>query len=202
MNERTVALSAIFQAGELVRQAASHGTWSGYAASALLRSLLRLESESLRDIYGDLDRVKLGAQVLTSVLQGDRQYMDSLQYAIAILKVERRFHRAAAMQEKIGRELQRIAARERDAEAHEVEDLQAAEIAELYSQTISTLSPRIIVHGRPRHLQEERTVNWIRTLLFAGLRSAFLWEQLGGNRWRLMFGRRRILEEAEEFLAG
>jgi len=58
------------------------------------------------------------------------------------------------------------------------------------------------VHGKPQFLQSERTVSWIRTLLFAGLRSAHLWEQLGGSRWRLMFGRQQILQEAEQLLTG
>ena len=34
MNQQTLALAGVFQASELVRQAANHGTWSGYAANA------------------------------------------------------------------------------------------------------------------------------------------------------------------------
>jgi high frequency lysogenization protein len=204
MNHRTLALAGVFQAAELVRQAATHGTWSGYAASAMLRSLLTLEPDSIRGVYGELDRMRLGVEVLKSVLMGEKQYIDSLQYAIGILKVERRFRRARSLQAEVGEELERIAnlkpAGEAD-EAHELEEQQAARIAELYSRTISTLAPRIVVHGRPQYLQAERTVNWIRTLLFAGLRSAYLWEQLGGNRWRLMFGRRQLLHETDELLS-
>ncbi len=202
MNQRTLALAGVFQAAELVRQAATHGTWSGYAASTMLRSLLALESESIKEVYGDLDHMKLGIEVLVSVLQGDKRYLDSLQYAIALLKVERRFRKEKAMQSTIGDELGRIAMQQGEEESHAQQDRQAAEIAELYSRTISQLTPRIIVHGHPQYLQAERTVSWIRTLLFAGLRSAYLWEQLGGNRWRLMFGRRQMLAEAEQLLSG
>ena len=85
-------------------------------------------------------------------------------------------------------------------EIHEIKDLQAKEIAALYTQTISTLSPRIVVNGRPQHLQVDRTVHWIRTLLFASLRSAVLWRQLGGGRFSLMFGRKKMLEEAQTLL--
>jgi len=52
VKERTLALAGVFQATELVRQAASHGTWSGYAASYCLGSLFALESESVQEIYG------------------------------------------------------------------------------------------------------------------------------------------------------
>ena len=81
-------------------------------------------------------------------------------------------------------------------------DKQAESVAELYSQTVSLLTPRIVVHGRPQYLQADRTVNWIRTLLFSALRSAVLWDQLGGGRWSLMFGRQKMLKEAEELLPG
>ena len=49
MKDRTLALAGLFQATELVRQAASHGTWSGYAATACLNSLFRLQADSLDD---------------------------------------------------------------------------------------------------------------------------------------------------------
>jgi len=87
-------------------------------------------------------------------------------------------------------------------EEHERHDLQAERIAGLYSKTISTISPRIVVNGRPQHLQVQRTVNWIRALLFSGLRSAVLWRQLGGGRFSLMFGRKKMLEQAQTLLPG
>jgi len=83
---------------------------------------------------------------------------------------------------------------------HEREDLQAHGISGLYSDTISKLSPRIVVNGKPQYLKNERTVDWVRTLLMAGLRSATLWNQLGGGRFELMFGRKKIIREAESLL--
>ena len=81
MKERTIALAGIFQATELVRQAANHGTWSGYAADTCLKSLLAIEADSLDDIYCSAEHLRLGAETLVSVLQGDRRYMESLGYA-------------------------------------------------------------------------------------------------------------------------
>ena len=56
MKDRTMALAGIFQAAELVRQAANHGTWSGYAADTCLDSLLAIEADSVDEIYGGTDR--------------------------------------------------------------------------------------------------------------------------------------------------
>ena len=61
-------------------------------------------------------------------------------------------------------------------------------------------APRIVINGKPQYLKNERTVDWVRTLLLAGLRSAMLWQQMGGGRFELMFGRKKIMREAESLL--
>lgn len=207
MKERTMALAGIFQATELVRQAANHGTWSGYAADTCLDSLLAIEADTVDEIYGDPSRLRLGAQTLVSILQGDRRHMESLGYAVSIMQVENNFRKKHQMQSHIGAQLIELAGKqttgdEQVLEEHELKDLQAEKIAALYSETISTLSPRIVVNGRPQHLQVDRSVNWIRTLLFSGLRSAVLWRQMGGGRFSLMFGRKKMLEQVQTLLPG
>jgi len=202
MKERIMALAGIFQATELVRQAANHGTWSGYAADTCLESLLAIEADSVEDIFGSADRLRLGAETLISILQGDRRYMESLGYAVSIMQLENNFRKKPQMQALIGTELLSIVDIDDGAEIHEIKDLQAQKIATLYTQTMSTISPRIVINGRPQHLQIDRTVNWIRTLLFAGLRSSVLWRQMGGGRFSLMFGRKKMLEQVETLLPG
>jgi high frequency lysogenization protein len=202
MKERTMALAGIFQATELVRQAANHGTWSGYAADTCLDSLLAIEADTVEEIYGNASNLRLGAETLVSVLQGDRRHMESLGYAVSIMQLENNFRKKTDMQARIGKELQSINSLDGDLELHDLKDLQARDIAKLYTNTISTLSPRIVINGRPQFLQVDRTVNWIRTLLFSGLRSAVLWRQMGGGRFSLMFGRKKMLEQAQTLLPG
>jgi len=202
MKQRTLALAGVFQATELVRQAATHGTWSGYAASTCLESLFAVESDSPQDVYGGTDQVRLGLETLLTILQGENQQLDSLRYAIGLLQIERKFRRKSAVQNQVGEALIDLSRQYDDLELHEKQDLQAKAFADLYSNTISQISPRIVVNGRPQYLQKERTVSWIRTLLFSGLRSAVLWHQLGGGRFSLMFGRKQILSDAESLLRG
>ena len=202
MKERTLALAGVFQATELVRQAASHGTWSGYAASSCLNSLFTLEGETMQEIYGGREHVRLGAETMLCVLQGESRYTEALRYAVALLQVERKFQRAGRLQDRVGNRLQEISTTGETLDQHDREDLQAHEISELYGETISTLSPRIVVNGKPQYLKNERTVDWVRTLLMAGLRSAVLWRQMGGGRFELMFGRKKIIREAESLLLG
>jgi len=201
VNGQALALAGVFQATELVRQAANHGTWSGYAATTCLESLFRLEADSPEAVYGGRDRLRLGLETMVGTLGSDPR-PDVLQQVAGLIQLQGKFLRDARMQREVGDSLDRIAAEGTGLEQHEREDLQASGIAELYCRTISTLTPRIIVQGRPQYLQNERTVNWIRTLLFAGLRSAVLWRQLGGGRWSLLTGRKKLLHEASQLLAG
>jgi high frequency lysogenization protein len=202
MKERTLALAGIFQATELVRQAANHGTWSGYAASSSLQSLFKLEAATTAEIYGGVTKVRLGVETMMGVLQGDNRYTESLRYTVGLLQIEKKFRRAGSIQEQVGNRLKEIALIGPELEQHEREDLQAHDISSLYSDTISHMSPRIVVNGKPQYLKNERTVDWVRTLLLAGLRSAILWSQMGGGRFELMFGRKKIMREAESLLMG
>ncbi|MFC1688515.1 high frequency lysogenization protein HflD [Pseudomonadota bacterium] len=200
MKERTLALAGVFQATELVRQAANHGTWSGYAATSCLHSLFQLEAESTTEIYGGIARMKLGVETMLAVLQGDNRYTESLRYTVGLLQIEKKFRKNRKYQHIVGNRLGEISAEGVEMEQHEREDLQAHEISGLYTDTVSKLTPRIVVSGRPQYLKNERTVDWVRTLLMAGLRSATLWNQLGGGRFELMFGRKKIIREAELLL--
>ena len=185
----------------MIERTANQGA-APYAADTCLDSLLAIDADTVDEIYGSVNGLRLGAETLVSILQGERRYMESLGYAVSIMQVENNFRRKSSMQADIGLELQSITTIDDGLELHEVKDLQAEKIAELYTRTISTLSPRIIVNGRPQFLQVERTVSWIRTLLFAGLRSAVLWRQMGGGRFSLMFGRKKMLEQAQTLLPG
>ncbi len=109
MKERIMALSGLFQATELVRQAANHGTWSGYSADTCLESLLAIEADSVEEIYGSANNLRLGAETLISVFQGDRRYMESLSYAVSIMQLETNFRKKKEMQAHIGAELLPIA---------------------------------------------------------------------------------------------
>ncbi|NNE06877.1 MAG: high frequency lysogenization protein HflD [Xanthomonadales bacterium] len=202
MKDRTMALSGLFQATELVRQAATHGTWSGYAATTCLSSLLKVEAESVTDIFGSRDRLQVGTETLVSVLEGEARHIESLRYAVGLLQIERKFRRQGKLQHQVGEQLEQIATDYDHGETEASSEQAAERVAALYAESISPIKPRIVVNGKPQYLQLERNVNWIRTLLFAGLRSAVLWNQLGGSRWNLMFGRKQMLKDARDLLRG
>jgi high frequency lysogenization protein len=54
--------------------------------------------------------------------------------------------------------------------------------------------------GDYQHLQQPRIANQIRTLLFAAVRSAVLWRQLGGSRLKVFLKRRQLQNTAAYWL--
>jgi high frequency lysogenization protein len=138
---------------------------------------------------------------MLSVLGGENEHVDALRYSVAVLQVQRKFKKNKSLQNEVATGLDEISRQGEVDARHEREDAQAGAIAELYSRTISTLSPRIIVNGKPEYLKHDRVIHWVRALLLAAIRSAVLWDQLGGGRFDLMFGRRRIIDDARSLLA-
>jgi high frequency lysogenization protein len=52
-----------------------------------------------------------------------------------------------------------------------------------------------MVNGDPDYLAKPEIANKIRALLLAGIRSAILWKQCGGSRWKFLFYRKKIQKE-------
>ena len=74
-------------------------------------------------------------------------------------------------------------------------------MAGIYVDVISPLGPRIQVTGSPQVLQNSQVQSKVRAALLAGIRSAVLWQQVGGGRLQLMFSRQRLLSEAKTILS-
>jgi high frequency lysogenization protein len=70
-------------------------------------------------------------------------------------------------------------------------------ISGIYQDTISSFKFRIKVTGSVQQLQNADNADLIRALLLAGIRSAWLWRQLGGRRWKLIWQRRKVQATAQ-----
>jgi high frequency lysogenization protein len=187
---RTIALAGLFQAATLVRQTGVGKVRDEAATRASLASILRTDADSVADVYGGISALRTGLETLAAQLgnEGRQRDMELTGYAITLLHLERKLARDAAMLDRLGGGIRELAARMPDTDP--LDPGLVASLADLYSQTISTLTPRILVHGDASLLSGTGTRNMIRALLLAGIRAAVLWRQCGGNRLRLLFGRR------------
>jgi len=202
MKDATLAFAGMLQASELVRQTATSGTCSGQAAQASIASIFARDPESTEAVYGGVSGVRMGLRVLTELFsaRSDHESLQSLNYALGLAKLGKRVRRDGKRLGAIGEELDLVEKAWRDA-GETVDDSVTSQLADVYQRHVSTAGFRISVNGRPEYLKQDDKVAFVRALLLAGLRSAFLWQQVGGRQWRLVFERRKMLEQARTLLA-
>jgi len=206
--DRTLALAGVFQAARLTQQLAREGRMDVTAFNTSVQSLMTIDAPGTEAVYGGNHGLKLGLGLLRDKLEGKTGQGDVeiAKYVIAMIHLEGKLRRNMDMQEAIRRGIE--AAREQvkffgTADHGEgVHPRLVEKLAEIYTQTISTLTPRIMVNGEHGHLGNPVIAAKVRATLFAGIRSAFLWHQLGGNRWQLLFSRKKIANEARKILRG
>src|SRR5699024_4545613 len=81
-----------------------------------------------------------------------------------------------------------------------VDDSVTSQLADVYQRHVSTMGFRLSISGQPEYLKQTDKVAFVRAMLLAGLRSSILWHQVGGRQWRLIFQRRKRLEQARSLL--
>jgi high frequency lysogenization protein len=199
--DRVLALAGVFQAAHLVREVAWQGAAEAGAVTATLASLFRFDASDTLSVYGALADIALGLKSLIAHLTGQAPPEDLpvMRYALGMLHLERRADARPRLWQDLHDGL-RAAERQRDAFGLEHENTIAA-LAGLYQDLIGPTGPRIMVEGETTHLRDTRKAALIRALLLAGIRSAVLWRQLGASRWSLLFGRRRMIADAQSWLA-
>lgn len=199
--DQVLALASVFQAATLVQEVARTGTADAEALETSLYSVLQLDAENTALVFGRWEGLKRGLQVLCQQMQRRMQPLDReiMHYVVSLLSLERKLLKRAELVDLIQKGIQSAVAQA--AFFSPTHENVIAKLADLYSQTLSTLRPRILVKGEPRHLQNRENVNKIRALLLAGVRGAVLWRQLGGSRRRLLVWRvRPFFRTAERLL--
>ncbi len=199
----TLALAGVLQSAKLVYQLAKIGNHDQSALRDSSVSLIRLDAKTTEEVYGSARGVELGLKTIVKVFANkpDVSTRDVYQYAVSVHQLGIKLAKLKKTSDIIHGELVEIQEKclnpEYDDEDYP-EFLEA--LANLYSRTISYLTPRIIVQGSSGMLQEPETVNQVRCALFSGIRSAYLWHQLGGRRWQLLFNRKGYVSNAEAIL--
>lgn len=199
ITNQTIALAGIAQACSLVQQLATTGSADSAAIETSIGSLLKLDAPSVVDVYGDLNGIAYGLRQLDQHLGGKvLTNPDQARYAAQLVYLQKQLAKRSDMIQNIQTGIGKAQAQaEHFGMLHENV---LANLADLYHSTISTLQPRIMVVGDQQYLGNQNTVNKIRTLLLAGIRAALLWRQCGGSRWKLLFFRKKLQDEARFLL--
>ena len=202
LRDQTVALAGVTQAVRIVDQLSKTGSQPLEFLEASINSLFVFDLEKPEDIYGGLPGVRLGLQNLCALLANQREteQRDTVRYFFNVLHLERRFAADEAMRDVVRSRLEHASFRAEHFASHVGEVCHS--IAGIYQDTFSTLPQRIKVTGSAQHLENRQNADIVRSLLLAAVRSAYLWRQLGGRRWKLAFQRRAMLRTAQELSRG
>lgn len=198
---RLIALAGVCQAAYAVQQLAHQGSISDGLLTPLLQSILEQNPTDTVSVYGALSVLKPGLEALLAQISVAQSHRDReiARYVANLLGLERRLARAPEMLAVIGA---RIAQARKQTEHFPVNhDNVIANLAGIYKDTISTLPLRIQVTGQPRYLEARENQNRVRAVLLAGIRSAVLWRQCGGQRRQMLLQRGRIERGTRELLA-
>jgi high frequency lysogenization protein len=201
-----LALAGIFQSAHLVQQLAREGRGDPDAFRTSVRSILAIDAADVDAVYGELSGLRLGLTLLRDKLSGRSAPSDveMARYVVAILHLEAVLRRNPKMLAAIGAGIESAVAQMKffaaGSDSADIHPALIDKLAELYSQTLSTLQPRIMVSGEHGHLMNPSIAARVRTALFAGIRSAVLWRQLGGRRWQLLLRRGPVARTAATLL--
>jgi high frequency lysogenization protein len=199
ITHQTFALAGIAQSAALVDQLATTGTCDHNALTASIGSILKIDSPSVLDVFGGIHGLKLGMENLSMQMNGYKIVShQQARYAASLVFIENQLSKRKDMQKTIQEGI--VKAQHQAEQFGLLHDNVFAGLAELYHSTLSTLQPRVMVNGDPAYIERSDITNKIRATLLAGIRSAFLWRQCGGTRWKFLFYRKKIQQELKKQL--
>ena len=202
LEQQTIALAGVAQAARLVDQISKTGSYPLDFLESSIHSLFVFSPDSAADLFGGISGVKLGLQNLSSLLADTKaqETHDLVRYVFSLLYLERKFAANTEMVSVVRSRLNHTSFRAEHF-SNNVNEL-CHSISGIYEDTLSNHKFRIKVSGSAQHLQDPKKAQMIRTVLLAGVRSAFLWRQLGGHRWGLLLYHKKLLRSAQNLSRG
>jgi high frequency lysogenization protein len=197
---KTIALAGMHQALSQVQQIAWEASFDYPQIDVCLRSVFVRNPDTYGEVFGSINDIRPGLIALRTSFTNkhDKQALERARYMVSLMMLSKNIRDNRQLGEQIGTTLSLL-----DEAANNLQDQRdyiIERIAQLYQNTISPLTPRVIVYGDPQILKDENNAAAIRAMLFAGLRSALLWYQAGGNQLNLLLGKSKYLSTIKQML--
>lgn len=200
LSEQLLALAGVCQAAKLVQTLARKGEANANAIEAIISSILVTNPENTQQVYGALDNLQIGFTSLIEQIDNKSKTKDAelTRYIASILSLERKLSGNRKALAELGERISHVQRQSAHLGFENAQILRS--LASIYSDVVSPLAPKIQIAGNPEFLSIETNQHKVRTLLLAGIRSAVLWRQLGGQRRQILFSRTKILASAKQAL--
>ncbi len=198
LEQRTIALAGILQNCHQMHQLAKTGKIDPFYLDIAVKAILNTDPDNTLDIFQGFAGIRDGLQLIEQQLGDTDKACNThlTRYAISILFLANKVLKDKKILNKISEGISKAQAQVDHFGSDHLNIY--ASLGGLYSDTISPLNPRIMVSGEPEILNNPDNANKIRTLLLSSIRSAVLWQQLGGSRWQLLFKRKKIISIAQQ----
>nr|WP_272909835.1 high frequency lysogenization protein HflD [Vibrio floridensis] len=197
--DRTIAFAGMCQAVALVQQIARNGHCDQDAFETSIKAILNTNPANTLDVFGNESQLKLGLECLVKGIDSTPTGSEVTRYLISLMALERKLMGRNDAMSQLGDRIQMV---QRQTEHYDLfEEQMISNVASIYLDVISPIGPRIQVTGTPTVLQQTSNQHKVRALLLSGIRSAVLWRQVGGRRRHLIFGRKKMVEQAQILLA-
>lgn len=195
-----LALAGICQPALLVNQLAMTSYCDNTLFHQSIAPIFVTDPTTTESVYGDRANVKFGLTSLINLFNSDiTNHAEILRYVFNLLALSKTLAKSPdalnALSIQLDR-LQPIYENERD----NLSEMMITRLATIYSEIISPLGQKIRVPGKVEILQNPYIQSKIRALLLSGIRSGVLWQQVGGTRLNLIFGRKKLISAAQSLL--
>ncbi|SIT65768.1 high frequency lysogenization protein [Ectothiorhodosinus mongolicus] len=197
---RALAISALCQAVSLVRSIAWKGEYDEAVMTPLVTSLFQFSADSIEEVYGGVAALEPGLRIMVEQFSSKDASLEreTATYVLSVLNLQRLLMRNPEAIEALRRGIE-VAQAQSESFGLLHENI-IERLGSTYRESISTLGPRIMVQGDNTYLKDPKLAATIRTLLLTAIRAATLWQQAGGARWRLIFGRKALVREGRALL--
>lgn len=194
IEERSIALAGVLQACQQVQLLARTGQADQSVYNDSVQSILVLDAVNTPAVYGGLGGVRSGLSLIAKGILNSPQADDHeiLRYMMSIMQLQSQLFNNREKFGDFAQSVERLSGFSKD-------DLNQA-CSDVYQSHLSVLRPQIIVQGEQHHLQQVGVPEQVRTMLLAAIRSAVLWQQKGGSKFRLVWERTRMRHAAESQL--
>lgn len=197
---RVLALAGMVQASKLVQQLARQGKADEKALSHSIQSILILKSSDPLETLHGAKGMRLGLKEIPKLFgkKTQKNGPELIRYLISLYHLQKKLEVRNDLKKTLKRRIlqaQSQATHFNLTHQHVIDTLASG-----FLQTLGQFKYRIEIVGGVNHLKKTEILAAIRTCLLTGIHAASLWRQAGGNRWQLLFFRKRIIRVAENLL--
>ena len=205
LENQTIALAAIYQSCYIIKEIAWTGKFNEKDLEVLICTIFITNPSSVYDVFNNIRHLDTGFKFLKDQLNGNNVNEEAKGYFSELVQLSKALEKNETITAKIQEELlilkSSFSNKEIDFGNKSEIDNKSLKISTLYTDTLSKIEPRIVIIGDNQYLKDPLVASKIRTSLFAGLRSVFLWKNFGGSNIKNFFYKNNIISEIDRLLA-